>query len=285
MNRCLPFDLAHGCAGGTGIVSVDVAIGLDGINLGGRGLARLQGKTALITGAGAGIGRAAAILFASEGARVGVAEIVRERGEATVSAIKAAGGEAIFIETDVSKPASVEAAVWTTVNAFDGLDVLYNNAGGATPGDGKVTEIGIEEFRRTIGVDLLGTFLGCRFALPVMAERGGGSIINTTSIRALIGTAGADAYTAAKGGVLALTRALALQWAAQNIRVNAIAPGVVLSERVRALLRDDDPLIRKSLLGPGQPEDIAQMALFLASDESARITGAILPVDSGGSAI
>jgi NAD(P)-dependent dehydrogenase (short-subunit alcohol dehydrogenase family) len=201
-----------------------------------------------------------------------------------VSAIKAAGGEAIFIETDVSKPASVEAAVWTTVNAFDGLNVLYNNAGGATPGDGKVTEIGIEEFRRTIGVDLLGTFLGCRFALPVMAERGGGSIINTTSIRALIGTAGADAYTAAKGGVLALTRALALQWGAQNIRVNAIAPGVVLSERVRALLRDDDPLIRKSLLGPGQPEDIAQMALFLASDESARITGAILPVDSGGSA-
>ena len=248
-------------------------------------MARLQGKTALITGAGAGIGRAAAILFASEGARVGVAEIVRERGEATVSAIKAAGGEAIFIETDVSKPASVEAAVWTTVNAFDGLNVLYNNAGGATPGDGKVTEIGIEEFRRTIGVDLLGTFLGCRFALPVMAERGGGSIINTTSIRALIGTAGADAYTAAKGGVLALTRALALQWGAQNIRVNAIAPGVVLSERVRALLRDDDPLIKKSLLGPGQPEDVAQMALFLASDESARITGAILPVDSGASAI
>ena len=248
-------------------------------------MARLQGKTALITGAGAGIGRAAAILFASEGARVGVAEIVRERGEATVSAIKAAGGEAIFIETDVSRPASVEAAVWTTVNAFDGLNVLYNNAGGATPGDGKVTEIGIEEFRRTIGVDLLGTFLGCRFALPVMAERGGGSIINTTSIRALIGTAGADAYTAAKGGVLALTRALALQWAAQNIRVNAIAPGVVLSDRVRALLRDDDPLIKKSLLGPGQPEDVAQMALFLASDESVRITGAILPVDSGGSAV
>ena len=246
---------------------------------------RLEGKAALITGAGAGIGRAAAELFAKEGAKVGVAEIVRARGEATVAAIKAAGGTAIFIETDVGKPASVEAAVWTTVNAFDGLDVLYNNAGGATPGDGKVTEIALEEFWRTISVDLLGTFLGCRFALPVMAERGGGSIINTTSIRALIGTAGADAYSAAKGGVLTLTKALALQWASSNIRVNAVSPGVVMSERVRGMLRDDDPLVKKSLLGPGEPEDVAQLALFLASDESARITGAIMPVDSGATAI
>ena len=132
--------------------------------------------------------------------------------------------------------------VAATVERFGGLQVLYNNAGGATPKDGKVTEIELEEFWRTIGVDLFGTFLGCRYAIPVMVEGGAGSIINTTSIRAMIGTAGADAYTSAKGGVRALTQALALQWAEKNIRVNAIAPGVILTERVRALLREDDLL-------------------------------------------
>ena len=148
-----------------------------------------------------------------------------------------------------------------------------------------VTEMDLDEFWRTIGVDLFGTFLGCRFGIPVMAKGGGGSIINTTSVRAMIGTPGADAYTSAKGGVRALTQALALQWAAHNIRVNAIAPGVVLTERVRALLRADDPLFKKSLLGASDPEDVAQMALYLASDQSRRVTGAILPMDSGASAI
>jgi NAD(P)-dependent dehydrogenase (short-subunit alcohol dehydrogenase family) len=142
----------------------------------------------------------------------------------------------------------------------------------------------LEEFWRTIGVDLFGTFLGCRFAIPVMVE-GGGSIINTTSIRAMIGTTGADAYTSAKGGVRALTQALALQWAAHNIRVNAIAPGVILTERVRGLLRADDPIFQKSLLGASEPEDVARMALYLASDEARKVTGTILPMDSGASAI
>ncbi len=246
---------------------------------------RLEGKTALITGAGRGIGRAAALRFAAEGAKVAIAEIGRADGEATARAIESAGGEALFVETDVANPESVAAAVAATVERFGGLQVLYNNAGGATPKDGKVTEIELDEFWRTIGVDLFGTFLGCRYAIPVMVEGGGGSIINTTSIRAMIGTAGADAYTSAKGGVRALTRALALQWAEKNIRVNAIAPGVILTERVRALLREDDPIFRKSLLGASTPEDVALMALYLASDEARKVTGAILPMDSGASAI
>ena len=175
----------------------------------------------------------------------------------------------------------VEAAI----EAFGRVDVLYNNAGGATARDGKVTELPFDEFWRTIGVDLFGTFLGCRFVIPHMAAQGGGSIINTTSIRAMVGTAGADAYTSAKGGVLTLTKALALQWADQGIRVNAIAPGVVLSDRVKALLSEDDPILGKSLLGPSEPLDVAQMALYLASDASRRVTGAILPMDSGASAV
>jgi NAD(P)-dependent dehydrogenase (short-subunit alcohol dehydrogenase family) len=248
-------------------------------------VARLQGKVALITGGGRGIGRAAARLFAREGAKVMIAEIAAPDGEATAAAIEEAGGAARFVATDVTRPEQVDAAVKAALDTFGGLHVLYNNAGGATPRDGKVTDMDLDEFWRTIGVDLFGTFLGCRFAIPAMVAGGGGSIINTTSIRAMTGTAGADAYTSAKGGVRALTQALALQWAAQRIRVNAIAPGVILTERVKALLRADDPIFKKSLLGASDPEDVAQMALYLASDESRRVTGAILPMDSGASAI
>ncbi|MEZ5930427.1 MAG: SDR family oxidoreductase [Alphaproteobacteria bacterium] len=245
----------------------------------------LEGKVAIITGGGAGIGRAASILFAAEGAKVVVAEHKPELGAETAAAIGKQGGEALNLEVDVSQPDQVERMVGAAIERFGRVDILYNNAGGATGQDGKVTDLPLDEFWRTIGVDLFGTFLGCRFVLPHMAANGGGSIINTTSIRAMVGTAGADAYTSAKGGVLTLTKALALQWADQGIRVNAIAPGVILSERVKAMLSEDDPILKKSLLGPSEPADVAQMALYLASDASRRVTGAILPMDSGASAI
>ncbi len=247
-------------------------------------MTRLAGKAAMITGAANGIGNAAARLFAENGARVVLVDIARDAGEAVARDIRDGGGEAIFIEADVADPEAVEAAVARAVEAFGGLDVVYNNAGGATGNDGKVTEIPLDEFWRTIGVDLFGTFLICRFAIPHLAAGGGGSIINTTSIRALVGTQGADAYTCAKGGVITLTRALARECAAQGIRVNAIAPGVVATERVKRMLRPDDPLVGKSLLGICDPIDVAYMALYLAGDESRRVTGAILPVDSGASA-
>jgi NAD(P)-dependent dehydrogenase (short-subunit alcohol dehydrogenase family) len=245
-------------------------------------MGRLDGKVAVITGAASGIGRAAARLFAGEGARVVLGDIRAEQGAAVAAEI---GAAAAFVATDVSKEADVQRLVATATERFGGLDVMYNNAGGATPRDGKVTDMPLDEFWRTISVDLFGTFLGCRFAIPALAARGGGSIINTTSIRALTGTAGADAYSAAKGGVIALTRALAMQWHTAGIRVNAIGPGVVGTDRVLAMLNPaTDPIAIKSLMGVMVPEDIAAVALFLASDESRRITGTVVPAESGASA-
>ena len=248
-------------------------------------MGRLDGKIAIITGAAAGIGKASAALFAREGATVVMADVKSELGEAAAAAIREAGGNVEFVTADVSKEDDVRALVDGTVERHGRLDVLYNNAGGATPKDGKVTEMPLDEFWRTISVDLFGPFLGCRFAIPHMERNGGGSIINTTSIRALTGTAGADAYSSAKGGVIALTKALAMQWHTAGIRVNAIGPGMVLTERVAAMLDPKtNPIAIKSLMGPMDPDDIAYLALYLASDEARKITGAIYPAESGASA-
>jgi NAD(P)-dependent dehydrogenase (short-subunit alcohol dehydrogenase family) len=248
-------------------------------------MGRLDGKVAVITGAAAGIGKASAGLFAREGATVVMADVKADLGEAAAAAIREAGGAAEFVTADVSKEDDVRALIDGTVARHGRIDVLYNNAGGATPKDGKVTEMPLDEFWRTISVDLFGPFLGCRFAIPHMERQGGGSIINTTSIRALTGTAGADAYSSAKGGVIALTKALAMQWHTAGIRVNAIGPGVVLTERVAAMLDPEtNPIAIKSLMGPMEPDDIAYLALYLASDESRKITGAIYPAESGASA-
>jgi NAD(P)-dependent dehydrogenase (short-subunit alcohol dehydrogenase family) len=247
-------------------------------------MARLAGKVACITGAGAGIGRATAELFAREGAKVVVAEIDATSGEETAHRITEAGGEAIAIRTDVGEPESISTTIAQTVRHYGGLHVLHNNAGGSTSADSNAVEAPLEEFWRAIRLDLFGTFLGCRFGIPEIARSGGGAVIYMASVVALMGFPGRDCYTAAKGGVAALTRSLAVEFAPQKVRVNAIAPTVTLTERVVGLLAGNEAmqkLAETHLLGLGQPMDMAQAALYLASDEARIVTGVILPVDSG----
>ncbi|MCS5579638.1 MAG: SDR family oxidoreductase [Gammaproteobacteria bacterium] len=241
-------------------------------------------KVALITGSGSGIGRSAAILFSQAGAKISVADVNAEHGTETVNLIEANGGQAIFVECDVSKPERVRNMISTTVKAFGGLNILYNNAGGSTMLDDRVTEAPDEEFWRVIGLDLYGTFLGCKYAIPELIKAGGGSVINMSSNQALMGIAGRVCYTAAKGGIASMTRAMAVEYGGHKIRVNAIAPSVTLTERVKKLLEQSTEIQKQAerhLVGLAEPEDVANLALFLASDQSALITGQVISVDSG----
>ena len=246
-------------------------------------MARLNGKTALVTGGANGIGKEVSKAFAVEGANVIVSDRLDDLAEVVASEITSREGTAVAVGGDVSDEGQVDSIVRAGLTRFGRIDVLFNSAGGGSARDGSVTELELDEFWRTISVDLFGTLLMCRRVIPEMVASGGGSIINLSSLRAMIGTSGADAYTAAKGGVLAMSRAMAMQWADKGVRVNILAPGVVLTERVATLITPDNPIYRKSLLGPSEPADIANIAIFLASDESRRVTGAVLRVDGGAS--
>ena len=241
---------------------------------------------ALITGAGSGIGRVAAGLFASEGASVVVADVAAEAAVDTAATITAAGGRATAVTVDVADETEVTAMVRTAVDTFGGLHVLFNNAGIFPGDDGGVLDTPPSTWDRVMAVNLKGVWLGCRAAVPAMMDSGGGSIVNVASFVALMGAATAQvAYTASKGGVLAFTRELAVEYARSGIRANSLCPGPIDTPLLAELLADPDRRQRRMVHVPmgrlGRPEEIARAALFLASDDSSFMTGSALVVDGG----
>jgi NAD(P)-dependent dehydrogenase (short-subunit alcohol dehydrogenase family) len=253
---------------------------------GSTGAGRLAGRVALVTGAASGIGREAAALFAREGARVVAVDAVAARGEEAVHAIAAEGGEASFVRADVTVAAQVEAAVGAARSQYGGLHVLFNNAGVFPAGDGLPEETDEAVFDRVVAVNLKGVFLGCKYGIPLLRASGGGSIVNTASFVALMGAATAQiAYTASKGGVLALTREIAVAHAKQGIRANALCPGPVQTPLLEELLAEPAARARRLVHVPmgrlAEAREIAQAALFLASEESSYVNGATFVVDGG----
>jgi 3-oxoacyl-[acyl-carrier protein] reductase len=248
---------------------------------------KLSNKVAIITGSGSGIGRASAILFSQEGAKIAVVDIDRKGGDQTVDLIKQKGFDAIFIQTDVSKANDVEKMIKITLDHYGKLDILFNNAGIGTPFM-PLEQIEEELWDKVMDINVKGIFLGCKYTIPVMKKQGGGVIINTASISGVRPRPNNTAYSSSKGAAILLTKALALELAPFKIRVNCINPVVVDTPFIEKTIRMDQlEEAKKSMLSTiplgrlCQPEDIAHAALYLASDESSMVTGASLNVDGG----
>ena len=248
---------------------------------------RLAKKTALVTGASRGIGRATALACAREGAKVALLGIDDDQGEAATAACRAQGTEARWFHADLGSEAAIEAALRSIVDAWGGIDVLVNNAGVYLKGT--VLTTSLEDWERLMRVNLTGAFLCAKHALPAMLARGGGSIVNVASEAGVVGIAGQTAYNVSKAALISLTQSMALDFAAQRLRVNCVCPGTTLTPLVEeAVAQESDPaaaLDRLSGMRPlgrlGRPEEIAEAIVFLASDAAAYATGAVLCVDGG----
>jgi NAD(P)-dependent dehydrogenase (short-subunit alcohol dehydrogenase family) len=250
---------------------------------------RLKGKVAIITGSGQGIGRSAALLFAREGANVVVVDINKKAGEKTVNEINESGGEALFVHADVSMADEVITLMEAVKKHYGCLNVLYNNASIYLANqDGPIVDIEEEIWDRIIAVNLKSTYLCCKYGIPLILDSGGGSIINTASSAGVIGIPNCDAYTATKGATISLTRSLAVEYRPLNIRVNCIVPAGVQTPMLSSSNLQDSTFDEKHFLALrtpsrryGKPEEIASVALFLASDESSYVNGAIIVADGG----
>jgi NAD(P)-dependent dehydrogenase (short-subunit alcohol dehydrogenase family) len=246
---------------------------------------RLEGKIALVTGGGSGIGQATALAFAREGAKVVVADILVEGGEATVSQIKNGGGDAIFVKTDVSQDAEVEAMVQKAVATYGRLDCAFNNAGiaGAAARTADYTQ---KQWDRVIGINLTGVWLCMKYEIAQMVKQGGGAIVNTASVAGLVGFRHGPAYVAAKHGVVGLTKTAALEYAKANIRVNAVCPGVIQTPMFERGLKVDPRIgetmsAREPIGRLGKPEEIAEAVVWLCSEAASFVTGLPMAVDGG----
>jgi NAD(P)-dependent dehydrogenase (short-subunit alcohol dehydrogenase family) len=247
---------------------------------------RLENKVALVTGGASGIGLESARLFSREGARVAVADVNDAAGRVAVEELQGAGGEAIYVHADVARAADCEGMIRAAEDAFGRLDVLFNNAGISHAEDGDATATEEDVWDLTMRINLKGVFLGCKYGIPALRRAGGGSIVNTASFVAILGAATPQlAYTASKGGVLAMTRELATIHAREKIRVNALCPGPIRTDLLMRFLDTEEKRQRRLVHIPmgrfGEAREIAQAALFLASDESSYVTGATFLVDGG----